>query len=325
MDKRSLSYTKQGDCMWKKLSYLFSIIIMIYTLCLIAFKIPLIDCMNQLKHISIFWFFFIIFYLFVMLLLDIIPNYFALQSLHDLSFIKYLCIEVLNHLLEQISFAPIADSVLLTKQYQLSIPVSHSLCVLLWERYLHAFPHIFLHLLPFLFMKDWLFEHVGYLYLPGLSVVLGLIILLIGNALLLWIPSFQNGKFQWLLEVNHVLINLMNKKKLMFLYLVNHFLYCMMKHSILIWCAWMLHLPLNLSIYIRFVMLSLFMDCIMMIIPMIGKHGIAEGVFLLVFSSIYSQSTLFSMLLLWRMMTYYLPLIFYLFLYLILKFYLSNH
>lgn len=298
--------------MVKKISYFIFIMILFYFLSRIITQIPFRQCIAQLQTISLLWFPFILIYLFVLLLLDTSSCYLYLRSIQPLSFIRYLYIDTMNHLLELIVFPPIPDSILLTQQHRLHIPLSTSLCVLLWERYLNAIPQIGISFLPLLLLSKWMHVTHPTLYLPILSIVFGMILLFVLNAGLILLPQYAKGKFAWLMQAQDVLAHLWQQKKIMLYQFCIHLCYLILKHSVLIWCACMLQLPLSFEQAIFYFLLSILCDLLMMVIPMVGKHGIAEAVFLFLFASVFQDTTLFSMMLLWRICTFYAPVFFYL-------------
>ena len=126
------------------------------------------------------------------------------------------------------------------------------------------------------------------------------------------LPQYAKGKFAWLMQAQDVLAHLWQQKKIMFYQLCIHLCYLILKHSVLIWCACMLQLSLSFEQACFYFLLSILCDLLMMVIPMVGKHGIAEAVFLFLFASVFQDTTLFSMMLLWRICTFYAPVFFYL-------------
>lgn len=111
--------------MVKKISYFIFMMILFYFLSRIITQIPFRQCIAQLQTISLLWFPFILIYLFVLLLLDASSCYLYLRSIQPLSFIRYLYIDTMNHLLELIVFprfptvSSLPSSIVCTSRYPL--------------------------------------------------------------------------------------------------------------------------------------------------------------------------------------------------------------
>lgn len=89
--------------------------------------------------------------------------------------------------------------------------------------------------------------------------------------------------------------------QLLVLNLIRH----IVKHSIPILIAYILHIPMDVAMMWKLFLFSMFLDLWLTAIPIAGKHGFAEAGFITIFSVLVGDITASAMMLLWRFVTFY--------------------
>lgn len=95
-----------------------------------------------------------------------------------------------------------------------------------------------------------------------------------------------------------------------FMVLISNFIRIFFRHSLPILAAYALGVEISPSLYIHLFIASIFIELMISVVPVTGKHGIAESVFLLICTPLLPEGTCLGVMILWRLAVYYIPTIF---------------
>lgn len=123
-------------------------------------------------------------------------------------------------------------------------------------------------------------------------------------------------KEKTLTNLNHQLeqfskeiVVLKTHKKLILFLSLDDLIRLIMYYSVPFLCAWALGIEVNAQLYINTLALSSFVAMVNAFLPMPGSSGGTEATFVLMFSTLFTNSQTTSIMLLWRVITFYQVLI----------------
>ena len=144
------------------------------------------------------------------------------------------------------------------------------------------------------------------LYMPGISRILHYVEAKIAiRPKRLKLTTIRNG-----LRTLKQERDMMHQPKRIALVLSANFIRILLRHILPMIAMYALCVPIPVESIIHLFVASIFIELMISIVPITGKHGIAESAFLLIYSVLLPTGSAVGVMLLWRLAVYYIPTFF---------------